>query len=171
MNDRPRPFWITRRAWLGGAALGLVGLGAAGVAASPPGLLAHARHGFGHFRGHHGHGPHALGEEDVRFTVEWLLREADASDEQVAAVTAIATRTATDLVALHDAHRSRRDAFTAALVAADRTALESLRGEEVAALQSASQRLVTALADAAEVLTPEQRQRLADAHAAHHRGE
>lgn len=169
MDDRPRSFWRKRRAWLGAAALGLVGLAAAGVAASPPGLLGHARHGLGHFRGHHGHGPHALGEEDVRFTVAWLLREADASDEQVAAVTAIAMRAAADLAALRDAHRARRDAFTAALVAADRTALESLRGEEVAALESASQRLVTALADAAELLTPAQRQRLAEAHAAQHR--
>jgi Spy/CpxP family protein refolding chaperone len=159
------------RAWLGAAALALIGLGAAGVATAKPGLFAHARHGFGHFRGHHGHGPHAPSEEDIRFTVAFLLREADANDQQVAAVSAIATRAAADLVALHDAHRERRDAFTAALVAADRGALESLRGEEVAALQNASQRLVTALADAAEVLTPDQRRRLADAHAAHHRVE
>jgi Spy/CpxP family protein refolding chaperone len=149
----------------------LIGLGAAAVAAAPPGLFGHARHGFGHFRGHGGHGPHALGEEDIRFTVAWVLREADASDEQVAAVTAIASRAAADLKTLHDAHRARREAFTAALVAADRGALETLRGEELGTLQSASQRLVTALADAAEVLTPEQRQRLADAHAAHHRDE
>jgi Spy/CpxP family protein refolding chaperone len=168
VNDKP-PIRGTRRAWLAALVLGLIALGAAGVAAAPPGLLAHARHGFGPFRGHHGHGPHALGEEDIRFTVTWVLREADASDEQVAAVTAIATRAAADLTALHDVHRARRDAFTAALVAADRGALEALRAEEVGTLQSASQRLVTALADAAEVLTPEQRQRLADAHAAHHR--
>jgi Spy/CpxP family protein refolding chaperone len=167
VNDKP-PIRGTRRAWLAALVLGLIALGAAGVAAAPPGLLAHARHGLGHFRGH-GHGPHALGEEDIRFTVTWVLREADASDEQVAAVTAIATRAAADLTALHDVHRARRDAFTAALVAADRGALEALRAEEVGTLQSASQRLVTALADAAEVLTPEQRQRLADAHAAHHR--
>ena len=172
MNDEPRPFWMKRRAWLGATALGLIGLGAAGVAAAPPGLFAHARHGFGHFRhGPHGYAPHAMSEEDMGFTVAFLLSEADASDEQVAAVTTIATRTATDLKALHDAHRARRDAFTSALVAADRTALETLRSEELATLQSASQRLVTALADAAEVLTPEQRQRLADAHAAHHRDE
>ena len=165
MRERPR-HWMTRRAWLGASALGVLGLGAAGVAAAPPGLFAHARHGFGHFRGHHGH---AFDDEDVRFGVAWVLREVDASEEQVAAVTAIATRAAADLRALHEAHRAHRDEFTAALVAADRGALETLRGAELAALEGASQRLVTALADAAEVLTPEQRQRLADAHAAHHR--
>jgi hypothetical protein len=156
-----------RRAWLGALALGLIGLGAAGVATAKPGLFAHARHAFGHLRGPHGHGSHAPSEQDVRFTVAFLLREVDASDEQLAAVTAIATRAAADLAALRGAHRARRDAFTAALVAADRGALESLRGEELAALESASQRLVAALAEAAELLTPEQRQRLAEAHAAH----
>jgi Spy/CpxP family protein refolding chaperone len=162
MTDKPRRFWTTRRAWLAAGALGLLGLGAMGVAAAPPALFAHARHGFGHFRSH------GLSEEDIRFTVSWVLREVDASDEQVAAVTAIATRAATDLKALHAEHRSRRDAFTQALVAADRSALETLRGEELAAVEGASQRIVSALADAAEVLTPEQRQRLAEAHARHH---
>lgn len=150
MTDQPRRFWTTRRAWLAAGALGLLALGVMGV------------------RGHHGHRLHALSDEDIRFTVSWVLREVDASDEQVAAVTAIATRAATDLKALHAEHRSRRDAFTQALVGADRSALETLRGEELATVEDASQRIVSALADAAEVLTPEQRQRLAEAHARHH---
>jgi protein CpxP len=53
-------------------------------------------------------------------------------------------------------------------VAVDRGALETLRSEELAAAESASRRVVTALADAAEALTPSQRQRLADAHARRH---
>ncbi len=162
MTDTPRRFWTTRRARLAAAALGLIALGAMGVAAAPPALFAHARHGFGHFRSH------ALSDEDIRFTVSWVLREMDASDEQLAAVTAIATRAAADLKALHAEHRARRDAVTKALVAADRSALETLRGEELAAVEKASQRIVSALADAAELLTPEQRQRLAEAHARHH---
>jgi Spy/CpxP family protein refolding chaperone len=163
MHEQPRSFWTPRRAWLGAALLGLLGLGAAGVAAAAPGLL---RHGFGHFRHH---GGHALDERDVRFAVAFLLREVNASEAQVALVSEIATRAAAELEALRDTHRARHDAFSAALVAADRGALEALRSESLASFEGASQRLVAALADAAEVLTPEQRQRLADAHAARHR--
>ena len=47
----------------------------------------------------------------------------------------------------------------------DRAAAEKLRAEHVAELDTASKRLVTALLDLAEVLTPEQRVTLAD-HAA-----
>ncbi len=160
----PRRFWMSRRTWLGAAVLAALGLGAAGVSATAPGWLGHAHHGFGHHRG----GPHAWGEQDIRFFVGWTLREVDASDEQVARVTEIATAATADLRGLHEAHRGRREAFTTALVAGDRAALEQLRGQELAAAETASQRLVTALADAAEVLTPEQRARLAEAHARHH---
>jgi Spy/CpxP family protein refolding chaperone len=156
MHDQPRSFWTKHRVAFAAAALGLISLGAA---ATPPGLF---RHGFGH-RHHHGHDA-----EDVRFAVAWVLREVDASEAQIARVSEIATRTVTDLDALRDLHRARHDAFTAALVAGDRAALEALRREAVASLEGASERVVTALADAAEVLTPEQRQRLADALAARH---
>lgn len=167
MNERPRRFWMSRRTWLGASALAALGLGAAGVAAASPGWLGHARHGFGHFRG----GPHPFEAEDVRFVVGWTLREVDATDEQVARVTEIATAAHADLRTLHEAHRARRESFAQALVAADRAALETLRAEELAAAESASQRIVTALADAADVLTPEQRQRLAEAHAHRHERE
>jgi protein CpxP len=163
MEQRPRAFW-SRRTWLGASALAVLALGAAGVATAGPGWL--GRPGFGHFRGHHG--GHDFGEEDIRFVVGWTLREVDATDEQVAKVSEIATLAAADLRTLHDAHRARREPFAAALVAADRAALETLRSEELAAAEVASQRIVVALADAAEVLTPEQRQRLAEAHARHH---
>jgi len=154
-----------RRSWLGVSALAVLGLGTVGLATASPGWLGHARHAFGH------HGPHAWGEEDIRYAVGWMLREVDASEAQVARVGEIATAAAADLRVLHETHRARREPFAAALVAADRTALERLRGEELAAAEQASQRIVLALADAAEVLTPEQRQQLAEAHARHHEHE
>jgi Spy/CpxP family protein refolding chaperone len=149
------------RRWLGVSALAAVVLVAAGLATASAGWPGHGRH-FGH------HGPRAWDEEDIRFAVGWLLREADASDEQVARVSEIASAAALDLRALHEAHRARREPFAQALVAADRAALERLRGEELAAAEAASRRIVLALADTADVLTPEQRQRLAEAHAQHH---
>jgi Spy/CpxP family protein refolding chaperone len=158
MDERPRRFRIPRRAWLGVCALAVLGLGAAA-----PGWLGHVRHGFGHLRGHHD-----WSEADLRFAVEFWLRDAEASEEQRARIAEIASAAHTELGALRDAHRAHRAAFVAAVVAADRAALEQLRREELAALEPASQRLVAALADAAEVLTPEQRRALAEAHAAHH---
>jgi Spy/CpxP family protein refolding chaperone len=164
MDERPRRFRMTRRRWLGATAFAALGLGAAGVASAGPGWLGHGRHGFGHFRG----GPPGFDEEDVRFAVAFALREVDATDEQVARVTGIAAAAHADLRVLAAAHRARRASFAQALVAADRAALETLRAEELAAAEQASQRLVIALADAADVLTPEQRQRLAEAHAHRH---
>ena len=166
MKERPRLLW-SRRSWLGASALAALALGAAGMATATPGWLGHARHGFGHFRGGP-HGPPHVDEEDVRFLVGWMLREVDATDEQIARVTEIATLAHADLGALAEAHRARRAPFAAALVAVDRGALETLRSEELVAAESASRRVVTALADAAEALTPSQRQRLADAHARRH---
>ena len=164
MEPRPR-FWMSRRAWLGASALATLGLGAAGMATATPGWLAHARHGFGHFGPH---GRHAFDAEDLRYLVARQLHEVDASEEQIARVAAIASQAHGELHALADFHRDRHDDVTRALVTADRAALEQLRREALATAEQASQRLVTALADAAEALSPEQRERLAALHAERH---
>ncbi|MEN8160747.1 MAG: Spy/CpxP family protein refolding chaperone [Myxococcota bacterium] len=158
---------LSRRIWLVALALGLLGFGAAAVAA-PSGLFGHRRHGHGFFgHGGHGHGDHAWSEEHVELGVRHALREADPSDAQVEAVTAIVREAATGLRAFHDDRHAFRDAWSSALVSADRAALEARRTEALATFDEASQRVVAALADTAEVLTPEQRQRLADAHGHH----
>ena len=51
----------------------------------------------------------------------------------------------------------------------DRAAAEKLRSERIAAIDDASRKMTTALLDAAEVLTPEQRAKLAE-HLKEHRG-
>src|SRR6185295_16976339 len=64
--------------------------------------------------------------------------------------------------------RARRDALRKEAVAIltaptiDRAAAEKLRADHMAELDMASKRLVTALADLADVLTPEQRTALAE---------
>ena len=44
----------------------------------------------------------------------------------------------------------------------DRTAIERLRAEQIGLAETASKRIAQALADAAEVLSPEQRRKVAD---------
>jgi Spy/CpxP family protein refolding chaperone len=152
---------MSRRGWLGLSALAALGVG--GAALAGPGWLGHHRHGFGH------HGDRGFDAEDVEYFVRRALREVDASDEQVARVSEIAKGAVADLGTLREMHRQRREAFAAALVGADRGALEALRAAELADADSASQRVVAALADAAELLTPDQREQLAALHAQHGR--
>ena len=69
-----------------------------------------------------------------------------------------------DMKAIRDKSRDGRRA-TADLLARptiDRAALEGLRAEQIRLAESASRRMTVALADAAEVLTPEQRAKLGE---------
>ena len=56
------------------------------------------------------------------------------------------------------ARKQARELLTGEKV--DRAALEKLRAEQIATHDAASKRLVQALADAADILTPEQRKKL-----------
>jgi Spy/CpxP family protein refolding chaperone len=122
---------------------------------------AHLGHGFGHHRFGHG-----WSEEDARDAVSWWLRGVGATDAQVEAIAAIATRTHDDLASLRGEHRERMRAFAEALTAAevDADALESLRAEALARADDASKRIVRALGEAAAVLSPAQRAELAERH-------
>ena len=65
--------------------------------------------------------------------------------------------------AAHEAHSAAFRQFHEAMTAPsiDRARLESLRAEQIKSFDETSKRLVTAISDAAEVLTPEQRAALA----------
>ena len=98
----------------------------------------------------------------VEWKVEDMLDEVDATDDQREKVHAIATATMADMEEFRDFGREGRQALIAALTqeTVDREALETLRQNKLATADRASQRLLTALADAAEVLTPAQRAEL-----------
>ena len=124
----------------------------------------------GHFGGHRGrwggHGPanpEAM-KEHAGMAAKWVLRDIDASAEQQERVTTIVGGAIDDLFRLKEKHQVNRQAFAAQLGAAslDRAALEEIRRSEIALADEASKRLVQALADASEVLTPEQRQALVE---------
>ena len=87
----------------------------------------------------------------------------DASSEQKQKIKAIVQGVADDLRPMREQHmdmrRQIRDVLAAPTI--DRGKLEALRAEHMRLADQASQRITTALAEAAEVLTPDQRADLA----------
>src|SRR5688572_28890485 len=100
--------------------------------------------------------------EHAQIAVKWALKDVDATAEQQEKVSAIVKGAIDDLHTLKDKHRQNRADFVAQLggAALDRARLEEIRKSELALADAASQRLVRALGDASEVLSPEQRQQL-----------
>lgn len=91
--------------------------------------------------------------------VDRLAWAVDASSEQKQKIRDVVQRAADDLRPLREKHldfrRQVREAVTAPTI--DRAKLESIRAEHMKLADQASQRITTALAEAADVLTPEQR--------------
>jgi len=132
--------------------------------------------GFHHsWRGHWGGGGEAMSpeaaKEHLQIATKWMLRDIDASPEQQDRVNTIAAGVVDDLFRLKERHQQNRDAFHAQFgggAAVDRAALEQIRKSEMGLADEASKRLVQALADVSDVLTPEQRQALAERIHRHH---
>ncbi len=147
----------------------LAGLLTGGIAgallAGTAGVFAHAHDGPGaRCMGRHGHaGPEAM-RQRVDFATDWMLTKVKATDEQKVKVKEIVGGAVTDLSGLRETHQGNREALMATLTAesVDRTKLESLRKSELELAERASQRITQALADVADVLTPEQRRGLAE---------
>jgi len=164
-------------------------LGATAVAAQPagpdlgPGLFGGGMGGYmsdegrpGHGARHHHHFHHRHGgmrgrgfsEERMTERIDRmayrLVRSVDGTAEQEMRIREIARAAAKDVRELRKQGRDLRKQGVDLLKAPtiDRAAIESLRGQQMALQDSISKRMSTALADAAEVLTPEQRAKLAE---------
>ncbi len=114
------------------------------------------------------HGGHHKGfadwsDADIEAHIERMVKHAaieiDATQEQQEKITVLATAVAKDLKPVHDRMRAAGKEIHDLLLAdtIDRAALERLRAERLAEAERISKNLVSALADVAEVLSPEQR--------------
>jgi len=123
--------------------------------------------GMAAMHGMHGHGDmHAMAQAHI----EKMLTAVDATPEQKEQIKTILYKGFESIAPLHerlaDTHRDLHRIFAAPTI--DRAALEQLRAARIADLDQASKTMVGAFADAAEVLRPEQRAKLASLMAEHH---
>lgn len=94
----------------------------------------------------------------------WVVEDVGGTPEQQAKIAAIAKAAATDLAPIHDelaAGRARAVEILSAKTI-DRAALLAHRARQMELVEQAAERLTTAVADAADVLTPEQRVKAAE---------
>jgi protein CpxP len=155
-EDKPRRRFF-RRAAIAGVIAGIAG----GVAA------ANAQ-GGGHWGWHRARfmgaplDPATLDEHLDRM-LKHLYVEVDATDAQRLQLAPIVKSAARDLLPMrarmHEARRQAVELLSQESV--DRAGLETLRADQLRLLEQASTRLTQALADIADVLTPEQRRELA----------
>ena len=106
----------------------------------------------------------AMVDERLDRMLKHLYVEIDASDAQKQQLAPIVKGAARDLLPLraklHDARRQAVELLSRESV--DRAALETLRADQLRLAEQASMRFTQALADVADVLTPEQRKQLAE---------
>jgi periplasmic protein CpxP/Spy len=104
--------------------------------------------------------------------VRHLAIEVDATPEQQEKLRAVMKATVQELLPLRgrmqEARGRARDLLTQPTI--DRAAIEKLRAEQIALADSVTKRLTQAVADAAEILTAEQRRTLSDHFPPHRRG-
>lgn len=113
-----------------------------------------------HHGGQHGAMDPAAADRHIGEMVDRVL--ADGTPEQKTRLAALIRSAHAEMGPVHEQLRQAHERAQQLLMQprVDRAALESLRAAQMRQLDAASQRLVQRLADAAEILTPEQRARL-----------
>ena len=140
---------------------------AASLLAIVGGTLAYAHSGGEH------HGlMSGRGAEDHLEHMQAMLTKIGASDAQKSQIEGLLKPAFEEMKAAHEAHSAAFEQFHEAITAPsiDRAKIESLRAEQLKSLDEASKRMVTAITDAAEVLSPDQRAALAEQIRKHHGG-
>jgi periplasmic protein CpxP/Spy len=103
-------------------------------------------------------------EDGADRVVRHAAIEIDATSEQQEKLRAIVKGAVKDLLPMREKAVSARQRARVLLTqpTVDRSAIEALRGEQLALADAASKRFAQALGDVAEVLTPEQRRKIDD---------
>ena len=158
------------RGWI--VALALIGLGAVGGALTTVAVDADAHGGWRHGFRHHGH--HRTTDptqvtEKLQHMSAWTLGSVDATEDQRERVDAILASAVNDVFPLRAEHEAHHRDLIAELARPqiDRAGLERVRAAELALAEKATVRLLDATVAIAEVLEPEQRQRLVERFAKH----
>lgn len=154
---------------LGAGAAGLI---VAGIVALAPLGAAQARpdHGMwgGPMMGMDGQGDPAAMDRHMDAMIQHALADIDTSADQRSKIATIFKAARTDLAPvrqqLRDGHLKTMDLFAAPTI--DRAALEKQRSAQAQLQDTVSKRMLQAFADAADVLTPAQRAKLAEKHRA-----
>lgn len=96
--------------------------------------------------------------------VERFGKKIDATDEQKVKLKQIAAAASAEVLPMKEQMKASADEMVQLLTAPtiDRAAVEALRSKQLTQMDTLSKSLANDLADAAEVLTPEQRAKLAD---------
>jgi periplasmic protein CpxP/Spy len=161
-----KPFTNSR--WFIGAVIvsvGLVGFGVGRVTSWRHNWMGHAMmqgHGPGMERGMAGpRGAFGFGPENF---IDRVLGNVNATPEQKQKVTLIAQNAFSEMRPLREQRRAAQAQLATLLKAEtiDRAAIDKLRMEQLATAETVTKRLGQAIAEAAEVLTPAQRQQLVE---------
>jgi Spy/CpxP family protein refolding chaperone len=157
-----------RRPWRRIAIATLIGGLVAGMGVK---ALAHGGGPWGGGMGHHGWQMGPGGQIDpevmrrrIDASVRWMLADVNATEAQQSRIAEIVGATIKDLAPIREKHRQARRSVMDLLAKpnVDRAAIEAIRAQEIQSADAMSKRFVQALADVAEVLTPEQRAQLAE---------
>jgi len=149
-----------RRRWLPVAAIAVVAAFTGAAATSAVGHWGPG--GWGRWHGWRGPMSPAQIEERVDRGIRHAAIELDATPEQQEKVRAIAKAAVRDLLPMREKAQTARARAAELLTQpkVDRAAIEAFRAEQMALADAASKRFAQALGDIAEVLTPEQRQKV-----------